>query len=138
MTATITYSNTQQRTVSFADPVFLARALPQLVLEQYGTQKPLPKNKTDNITFKRAIPFDVDINPLQEGTSPGPQGYQDETVNVAMRQYGKWNSHTDVFEDLHEDAKTIVAEISAMHGDQAGETKELLIWNTLRCGTQVF
>lgn len=138
MSATITYANTAQRSVTYADPVFLARAIPQLVLEQYGLQKPLPKNSTDSITFKRAIPFDVDVTPLQEGVTPGPSGYQDEQVSVTIQQYGKYTVHTDKFEDTHEDTKQIVAEISAMHGEQAGETKELLIWSTLRAGTQVF
>lgn len=138
MSATITYANTAQRSVTYADPVFLARAIPQLVLERYGTVKALPKNKTDNITFKRAIPFDVDITELQEGVTPGPQGYQDEQVSVSIKQYGKWTQHTDKFEDTHEDTKQVIAEIAAMHGEQCGEMKELLTWNTLRGGTQVF
>lgn len=90
MTAQVsTYGSILPRTNVYADEVFLAHAVPQLVLERYATVKPLPKNKTLTIKFRRSIPFDVSDVPLQEGVTPTPLGIQFEDVQAVMKEYGR-------------------------------------------------
>lgn len=88
-----TYGSIGSRTNLYADEVFLAHAVPKLVLERYATPKKLPKNKTLTISFRRTIPLDVTDVPLQEGVTPTPEGIQMEDVSVSLKQYGKHTIH---------------------------------------------
>jgi len=131
-----TYGGIGSRTNVFADEKFLSHALPQLVLERYATVKPLPKNKTLTIVFRRSIPFDVTDVPLQEGVTPTPLGIQFEDVRATMKQYGDWVQISDVIADTHEDP--VLAEQTELLGEKAGQTRELINWGNFRAGTSVF
>ena len=65
-----TYGGIGSRTNLYADEKFLSHATPKQILERYALTKPLPRNKTLTISFRRSIPFDVDTTPLQEGVTP--------------------------------------------------------------------
>ena len=57
--ATTTYGDISQRTAAYAAVEMLSHAEPILVLSKFGQSKPLPKNKADNVKFRRPIPFAV-------------------------------------------------------------------------------
>lgn len=114
---------------------FLAHAQNELFLEQYAMQEKIPKNKGQTLKWKRAVPLAVSPVALTEGVTKAPKMYEDETVTVSISQYGEWEGFTDVIADTHEDP--VLNKMSETLGQNAGATKELILWNTIVAGTQV-
>jgi N4-gp56 family major capsid protein len=116
-------------------PKVLANAQPWLVLEKFAMVTELPKNKGENIKWRRPVPFDVNTTTLVEGVTPPPDNFEMETIEDTIDQYGSYVNFSDKVSDLHEDpiAQNIVKELAK----KAANTKELVSWNTVRAGTQV-
>jgi len=134
--ATTTYSGLSQRTTTYAAIKMLAHAEPILVLSKYGQSKPLPKNKANNVKFRRPIPFVISTTPLSEGVTPTAKQMQYEDVQATIAQYGDVVEITDVVEDLSEDP--VLNDSSMLCGEQAAETIELVTWGAIKAGTNVF
>ena len=129
------YGDISQRTAAYAEAQMLAHAEPILVLEKFADAKPLPKNTADNIKFRRPIPYAVSTTQLVEGVTPTAKQMQYEDVPVQMGQYGDVVTITDKVHDMSEDP--VLADASMMAGEQAAETKELILWGALKAGTNV-
>ena len=130
-----TYGDINQRTAGWAVAEMLDHAEPILVLSKFGQTKEMPRNKADNMIFRRPIPFAPAMTALQEGITPPAQTMQYEDVPVSMKQYGAWTKITDKVHDLAEDP--VLKDAAELSGEQAGETKEMLLWGTLKGGTSV-
>jgi N4-gp56 family major capsid protein len=128
MAVATTYGDINQRTAVWAEGTMLEHAEPILVLEKFADVKPLPKNKADTITFRRPVPYAVNTTQLVEGS------YED--VSVQMGQYGDLIEISDRVADMNEDP--VLANASMLAGEQAAETKELILWGVMRAGTNVF
>jgi len=133
--ATTTYAGLSQRTVAYAAKEMLAHAEPQLVLSKYGLTKPIPKNTSEQVKFRRPIPLALAKTPLVEGTPPTAKAMAYEDVAVTLSQYGDLVEITDVVADLAEDP--VLKDASMLCGEQAAETIESLMWDTLIGGTNV-
>lgn len=148
-----TYGDLTPRQANFAVKEFLMRALPLLTIEKFGKQVPLPKNETKTIKFRRyfllngtggysgeagAYNLPLALTPLVEGETPAgtKMDYKDESVDIA--QYGNWTGFSDFFLDTHPDVPPVIREFSDILGEQAATTKETLIFNVLKAGSQVF
>ena len=129
------YGDISQRTAAYAEKVMLEHAEPVLVLEKFATAKPLPRNTADNVTFRRPIPYAVSTTQLAEGVTPVPKQLQYEDVNVVLGQYGDVIEITDKVQDLSEDP--VLKDAAVLAGEQAAETKELVMWGALKAGTNV-
>lgn len=113
----------------------LAYAFPTLILDRFAQVIPVPKNKGHVIKFRRPVPFEVSTEQLVEGVTPAPNGITFEDVTGVIAQYGSWVPFTDVLDDTHEDP--ILATITQQAGEQAGLTKERILWNMMIGGTNV-
>lgn len=133
---TTTYSGLSQRTEAYAAANHLAHAEPCLVLSKFGMTKPVPKNKAQQVKFRRPIPLPLAITPLTEGSPPTSQAMQYEDVPVTLSQYGNVVEITDVVADMAEDP--VLKDATELSGEQNGETIESLLWGILRAGTNVF
>ena len=91
------------RTNVYAERQMLRYAKPVMVLEKFGLTKPMPKNKTDTIKFRRPRIFTAATTPLIEGVTPTETQFCYEDVSATLRQYGQVVVVTDKIEDLHED-----------------------------------
>lgn len=131
-----TYSDIGQRTTVWAEGKMLEHAEPILVLDKFGDVKPLPKNKADTITFRRPNVYTVTTNQLIEGVTPAPKSITYTDVSVQMGQYGELFELSDRVADMNEDP--VLANAAMLLGEQAAETKELILWGVLRAGTNVF
>lgn len=148
-----TYGDLTPRQANFAVKEFLMRALPLLTIEKFGKQVPLPKNETKTIKFRRyflvngtggysgeagAYNLPLALTPLVEGETPTgtKMDYKDESVDIA--QYGNWTGFSDFFMDTHPDVPPVIREFSDILGEQAAHTKETLIFNVLKAGSQMF
>jgi len=129
------YGDVSQRTAAYAEKTMLEHAGPILVLEKFAQVKPLPKNTADNVKFRRPIPYNVSTTQLVEGVTPIPQQIQYEDVAVSMGQYGAVQEITDRVADMSEDP--VLKDAAMLAGEQAAETRELIVWGVLKAGTNV-
>ena len=132
---TTTYGDIGTRTAAYAAKEMLSHAEPILCLSKFGQNKPLPKNKTDLIKFRRPVPFDVSTVALTEGVTPTAQQMQYAPEEATLAQYGAVVDITDKVEDLAED--NVLADSAMLCGEQAAETIEMLTWGTIKAGTSV-
>lgn len=133
--AATTYGDISQRTAAYAESKMLEHAEPVFVLEKFADAKPLPKNTADNIKFRRPIPYAVSTTQLVEGVTPAPKQMQYEDVPVTLGQYGDLVEISDRVHDTSEDP--VLNDAAMLAGEQAGETKELIMWGALKAGTNV-
>lgn len=136
MSVATTYSDIGQRTTVWAEGRMLEHAEPILVLDKFGDTKPLPKNKSDTIVFRRPVPYTVTTAKLVEGVTPAPKSISYVDVSVQMGQYGDLFEISDRVGDFAEDP--VLANATMLLGEQAAETKEVILWGVLRAGTNVF
>jgi N4-gp56 family major capsid protein len=133
--ATTKYGDIGTRTAAFAAAEMLAHAEPFIVLGKMGMIKPMPKNKTDTMKFRRVVPLPAITTPIVEGVTPTAQKMGYEDVTVIMKQYGKPIEITDKVTDMSED--DVLKDAAAQCGEQAGRTIEQIIYGVVKAGTNV-
>lgn len=129
------YGDISQRTAAYAVVDMLDHAEAVIVLSKFGLTKEMPKNKADNMKFRRPIPFSPALTPLTEGVTPASHAMQYEDVSVSMLQYGDWVQISDKVQDMNEDP--VLKDATELTGEQIGETKEMLLYGVLKAGTNV-
>lgn len=134
-TGTTTYGDISQRTATWAAQEMLEHARPIIVLGNFGSVKPIPKNKADNVKFRRPVPFTVSTTPLVEGVTPAAKTMAYEDVSVKLEQYGDVHTLTDKVADLNEDP--VLSDMTMLSGEQAGETIEMVTYGVVKGGTNV-
>lgn len=131
----VNYGDISPRVGVFLVAKMLEHARPIAVLDKFGQVQALPKNKGLTLKWRRPVPLQVSPVALTEGVTPAPSVLDYDDVSATISQYGGWIPFTDVIADTHEDPNvTVMAELV---GEAAINTKELLIWNTIRGGTNV-
>lgn len=86
--AKTSYTGLSQRTTYWAMAEHLKHAEPILCLTKYGMTKPVPKNKSQSVKFRRPVPLALAKSPLNEGVAPTSKAMQYEDVSVTLEQYG--------------------------------------------------
>jgi N4-gp56 family major capsid protein len=128
----------------------LAHAVPWEVLALGCTMKPMPKNKGDNITYRRWIPYGTTTTApsfnrpsvtaaahiLTEGVTPNADSITPMDVNVQLQQYGCVYSYTDKAADLYED--DIPQEMKIQVGERMGLVREMIRYGALKACTNSF
>lgn len=130
-----TYNSLNQRTNVYAAAEMLAHMQPQACLTRMGLTKPMPKNKSEQMKFRRAVPFPRLTSPLAEGVTPTARQMQYEDVPVTMEQWGDVVECSDRVRDLSEDPA--IKDAAELLAEQAVETMEFRCWGILRAGSQV-
>ncbi len=133
--ATTTYGDISPRTAAYAAKEMLRRGAPHLVLEKFGQSRPLPRNKTDTIKFRRYEALDPSPNALSEGVTPTAKTLSKTDVTAQLTQYGDLIEITDVIEDTHEDP--VLQESVEVLGEQQAQMIETVRFNSLKAGTNV-
>ena len=124
------------RTNVYAAKKMLESADPVVVLDIAADVKPMPKNKTQTVKFRRPVTLDPVTTPLVEGVTPDVTPFHFEDVEGKLAQYGQVLGITDQIADTHEDP--VLMEMSGQAGKNMGRTFEALRWGVLRAGTNVF
>ena len=130
-----TYGSIGNATAGWYSRKLLRHAMPVLILERYGLAKPLPMNETKIIQFRRSKAFNPATIPLTEGVTPTGSDFGYDTITALIQQYGDWAPITDVVKDTSKDM--VLRDMSERQGEQIGETRELLMWDIVRAGTNV-
>lgn len=131
----VQYGDISPRVGLFSVANFLIHAQPTLILERFAMTQAVPKNTGVLIKWRRPIPFAISTEALVEGVTPAPQGISYEDVTGVVQQYGSWIGFTDVLMDTHEDDN--LKTMTMLAGEQAGLTKELILWGMMIGGTNV-
>jgi N4-gp56 family major capsid protein len=129
------YGDIAPRTAAFAAKELLERATPYMVIEKFGQARPLGKNQSDTIKFRKYTSLSVATTPLTEGVTPTAKQLNSTDVTARLQQYGDLVTITDKVMDTHEDP--ILTETSGILGEQAAETLETLRFNIIKGGTNV-
>lgn len=148
------FGDISPRTAAFVVKELLERAMPYLVFEKFGQSKPLDKNSTQSMKFRRYFlkttfasgytpaeylasgNFDPSTHTLTEGVTPDGSFLNSEDLTTQLYQYGDKVTITDVIMDTHED--NILKEAIAILGEQAALMLEKIRFQKLVAGTNVF
>ena len=129
----------------------LAHAVPREVLGITGTQKKIPKNQGDNVTFRRYLPYGgattsaTTINQwsvtlashaTQEGVTPPADTLTPQDISVQLTQYSCLYMYSDKTADMYED--DIPAEMKKQTGERMGLVREMVRWGALKACTNLF
>lgn len=134
--ATQTVSDISYRTAGYVAADLLKRAHQDLVLQQFGQLKPIPKNMSATIKFRRYEALSAATTALTEGVTPDGSSITSTDYSATLSQYGDWVGITDVVADTHEDP--VIAEYKDILAQQAAETVETVLFNILKAGTNVY
>ncbi len=130
-----TYGDISQRTAAWAATEMLEHARPIIVLSDYGQSKPLPKNKAEQVKFRRPVPYAISTTQLVEGVTPTSHKTKYVDVPATMGQYGGLAEITDRVHDMSEDP--VLRDMSQLSGEEAAETIEMVTWGVIKGGTNV-
>ncbi len=133
---TNTYGDISPRTAAYVVKDLLTRGQPLLVLEKFLQSKPIPKNETKSISFRRYESIPLATTPLTEGVTPDASALTYSDYVATLAQYGGIIRITDVVADTHEDP--ILSESTAILGEQAAQTVETIKYGILKAGTNKF
>ncbi|NCP63152.1 MAG: N4-gp56 family major capsid protein [Paraglaciecola sp.] len=119
----------------FAEKKALEYAEPIIVLNKLGDAKPMPKNASKVMRFRRPQVLAAATTALTEGTRPSSTNFRYDRFNATVQQYGAWMELTDVVKDLHEDP--VGSDMLKIASQQAAETVEMVAYGKLIAGTNV-
>ena len=143
--------NTQTARVNRLKGEILAHAIPCEVLGITGSQKQMPKNVGDNVTFRRWLPFGGTDNRwitgsnvnsyasnhvTTEGVTPSADTLTAVDVTATLQQYSCLYAVTDKTADLYED--DVPAEMKKQTGERMGLVREMVRYGALKGITNVF
>ena len=149
----VTYGDISPRTAAYVTKDLLERGFPYLCLEKFGQAKPIPKNNTKTIKFRRYFlkdsslstftpkdyfatdNFDPTNKQLTEGVTPDATALDKADVSATLVQYGDRTTITDVVLDTHEDL--VLKEATEILGEQAAVILEKARFNVIKAGTNV-
>lgn len=126
----------------------LAHVMPLEVFGKFGVKKPMPKNSSETVVFRRWLPKGATVNSpniwsvdpaahqLSEGETPVADTVTAQDITVSLVEYGFVYRWTNRVEDLYED--DVPAEIRQIAGERMGLLLEMVRWGKLKAGTNVF
>jgi N4-gp56 family major capsid protein len=121
---------------TFYDMTLIDMAQPNLVHDQFGQKRPIPKNGGKKIEFRKFASLPKALTPLTEGVTPDGKKLEAEKIEAEVSQYGDYIVQSDVLELTSID-NTIV-EATKVLGNQAGLTLDTITRNILQSGTNVY
>ena len=120
---------------TFYDKALITLAGPNLVHDQFGQKRPIPKNGGKTIEFRKFSKLPKAMKPITEGVTPVGNKLNVSAVTARVEQYGDYVEQTDMLELTSID-NTIV-EATKELASQAGLTLDTVVRNELVGGTNV-
>lgn len=120
---------------TFYDMNLIKEAQANLVHDQFGQKRPIPKNGGKRIEFRKFASLPKNTTPLEEGKTPDGKSLDVTIIEAEVAQYGDYITQSDVLELTSID-NTIV-EATTVLGNQAGLTLDTITRNALQSGTNV-
>ena len=135
-TATASGNDLSPEMKTFYDKVLLREAQANLVHDQFGQKRNIPKNGGKNIEFRKFDSLPKAMTPLTEGVTPDGNKLNVTTVNATVEQFGDYIVQSDVLELTSID-NTIV-EATRILGNQAGLTLDAIVRNKITANASAY
>ena len=120
---------------TFYDMTLIDEATANLVHDQFGQKRPIPKNGGKTIEFRKFAPLAKALTPLDEGVTPAGKSLEVSTITAEVAQYGDFITQSDVLELTSLD--NTILEATKLLGRQAGATLDTVVRNVMQSGTNV-
>lgn len=120
---------------TFYDKTLITLAGANLIHEQFGQKRPVPKGSGKSVEFRRFSRLPKALKPITEGVTPAGNKLNVTAVSCTVDQYGDYIEQTDMLELTAVD-NTIV-EATKELASQAGLTLDTVVRNELVGGTNV-
>ena len=120
---------------TFYDMTLIDEAQANLVHDQFGQKRPIPKNGGKTIEFRKFAPLAKALTPLTEGVTPDGKSLEVSTITAEVAQYGDYITQSDVLELTALD--NTILEATKLLGRQAGLTLDTIVRNVMQSGTNV-
>ena len=120
---------------TFYDMTLIDEATSNLVHDQFGQKRPIPKNGGKTIEFRKFAPLAKATTPLTEGVTPDGKSLSVSTITATVNQYGDFITQSDVLELTSLD--NTILEATKLLGRQAGLTLDTVVRDVLNSGTNV-
>ena len=120
---------------TFYDRTLIDEAEPELVHDQFGQERNIPKNGGKTIEFRKFTALPKATTPLTEGVTPDGRSLSVTSQTATVSQYGDYVTLSDMLEMTAID-NTIVETLSLI-GSQAGRTLDTVTREKLAAGTNV-
>jgi N4-gp56 family major capsid protein len=121
---------------TYYDMTLIDEAQAELVHDQFGQKRSIPKNGGKKIEFRKFAALPKALTALTEGVTPDGKKLDVTAIEAEVAQYGDYIVQSDVLELTSID-NTIV-EATKILGRQAGLTLDTITRNVLQSGTNVF
>ena len=118
------------------DMTLIDEASPNLIHDQFGQKRPIPKNGGKKIEFRKFAALPKALTPLTEGVTPNGKKLSATAIEATVAQYGDYVVLSDMLDLTAIDP--IVVEATKVVGRQAGLTLDTITRNILHTGTNVF
>ena len=120
---------------TYYDMNLINEAEANLIHDQFGQKRPIPKNGGKTIEFRKFSPLAKATTALTEGVTPDGKSLNVTNITATVAQYGDYITQSDVLELTSID-NTIV-EATKLLGSQAGRTLDTITRNIIVAGTNV-
>ena len=121
---------------TFYDMALIREAGPELIHDQFGQKRPIPKNGGKKIEFRKYAALPKALQPLTEGVTPDGKKLSVSVVEAEVSQYGDYVCLSDVLDLTAIDNNAL--EATKAIGKQAGLTLDTITRNVLQSGTNVY
>ena len=121
---------------TFYDKALIEEAGPNLIHDQFGQKRPIPKNGGKKIEFRKYASLPKALTPLTEGVTPDGKKLSVTTIEAEASQYGDYVCLSDVLDLTAIDNNAL--EATKVIGRQAGLTLDTITRNVLQSGTNVY
>lgn len=120
---------------TYYDKALIQLAAPELVHDQFGQMRDIPKNGGKTIQFRQFDPLPELTTPLTEGVTPDGQSLSAKTLEATVKQYGGYVTVSDQLELTAIDP--VIVEATKAVSGQAGKTLDSVVRDILAAGTNV-
>ena len=120
---------------TFYDKVLLREAGPNLVHEQFGQNREIPRGSGKTIEFRKFNQLPKALTALTEGVTPDGGALDVTSLTATVAQYGYFVRITDMLDLTAID--NVIVEAVQLLGSQAGVTMDTIVRNALVSGTNV-
>ncbi len=118
---------------AYYDKKLLQRLLPNLVYVELGESRPLPRNNTPFIAFRRFESLAAQTTPLTEGVNPTPIDVDDTVIRAQIKEFG---AYTEVSSLLTlTDYDPIITRYSELFGENAANSLDQYTRDVIMGGT---
>mgnify|MGYP002582039483 FL=1 len=130
-----TSSSLSAENKTFYDMELLKNAEPELVHDQFGQKRNIPKGKGKTIEFRRYSSLPKATTALVEGVTPSGQSLTVTALTATVSQYGGYVTISDILDMTAIDNN--IVEATQLLGSQAGRTLDTITREVINAGTNV-